>query len=73
MKITITDQGDSSVGIPAGTVTVDWPGLEQFIDDDVVGGRHGLRRGLADFFGAYMDGRVEVQFEDEPVGGDYPC
>ena len=62
MKIEIVERGDPSVGIPPNTITIDWPGLENYVDSLQ---RNGLRRQLREFFEGWCDGPFQVYLEDE--------
>lgn len=63
MKIYITDRGDTSVGIPDGLITIDWPSLDF---EGMARERSDFRYALKEFFNEWSYGnRVLVQFEDE--------
>jgi len=60
MKIFITTQGDSSVGIYPATATVNLP---FDVTDDTE--REDIRKRLTETFAEIMDDKVKVEFEDE--------
>lgn len=68
MNIYLMSSGDPSVGSPGNCVTIDWPGLEAWIDDDDDGTtRNNLRIELVELFGEWLDGGPTVVFGDTPV------
>jgi len=63
MKIYLGTQGDSAVGVEGESVTIDWPDLETWIDDDA--GREKLRTALIEAFSTFYGERFDASFGDQ--------